>query len=207
MNSQLVLQARRHQGRQRAVEIDLRGRAPLDQLALAGDVALLELDVLVGQLHQQGERLVIALEIGEIGAHAVELALRLEHRQPERHRVDLEQFVARRHMLAFLHQDTADLAGNVGRDEHLLGPDIGIVGRDVAAAREEEGQSTGERDQRHDQQEYEPQPRACAFTGREFLRRGRRDVGLWRQLEDRFSHSAAPRPRPVSSGSRRAGSP
>ena len=69
-------------------------------------------------------------------------------REPERRRIDVEQHVAGGDVLALLHRDASDLAGNVGRDQHLLGPDIGVVGGDVAAARQIEDEPADEREQR-----------------------------------------------------------
>ena len=43
-------------------------------------------------------------------------------------------------MLAFVHGDVDDLAGDIRRDQHLLRADISIVGRDVAAAHQIERQ-------------------------------------------------------------------
>ena len=68
------------------------------------------------------------------GLGIVQLGACLRHRQLERHRVDLEQGVAGRDLLAFLHRDADDLAGNVGGDQNLLRADIGVVGGHVAAA-------------------------------------------------------------------------
>ena len=76
-----------------------------------------------------------------------ELALGLPHRELVRHRIDLEQHRADFDLLAFRDRDAADLAGDVRRDQNFLRADIGIVGRDVAAAHHVDGErdNRGER--------------------------------------------------------------
>ena len=86
-------------------------------------------------LVQRGQ---IGLEVGEVGAHAVELALRLATASRNGTGSISNSTSPGADVLAFAHGDARDLAGDVGRDQHLLGAHIGVVGRDVAAAHEVE---------------------------------------------------------------------
>ncbi len=85
-----------------------RGR-PASRRDFGGSVVLrstslcLSVDVLLAELDQLVERFEVALQVVEIGAHAVELALRLAQREAERRRIDLEQHVAGGDVLALLH--------------------------------------------------------------------------------------------------------
>jgi hypothetical protein len=44
-------------------------------------------------------------------------------------------------VLAFGHHDCCDLAGDVRRDQHLLGAHLSIVGRDIASAGQMEAEA------------------------------------------------------------------
>ena len=58
-------------------------------------------------------------------------------------------------MLAFADGDMDDLAGNVRRDQNLLRADIGIVGRDIAAAGKINAKADHQRNSRkRDQQDH-----------------------------------------------------
>ena len=128
---------RRHDGVERVVHVDLRagaiGRASVflrsTSRCLSSTVSLRERDA------RCASRSRLALQVGEIGAHAGEPAPRpASTRDAERLGIDLEQLVAGVDALALAHGDVRDLAGDVRRDQHLLRADIGVVGRDVAAA-------------------------------------------------------------------------
>ena len=51
-------------------------------------------------------------------------------------RIDVEQRIADLDLLPLDHMHRDDRAGDLGRDERLVGADIGVVGRDIAAAAE-----------------------------------------------------------------------
>ena len=131
---ELRLRARGDESGGGIVEVELRADLLLDQRLLAIDVALLQVDALLREV----EHLAVDLDVGDQivigGLGLLELGLGLVERELERHGIDLEQLVARLDVLAFLHHDLDDLAGDVGRDQHLLRADIGVVGGHVAAA-------------------------------------------------------------------------
>src|SRR5258708_31450763 len=97
------------------VEVDLRAGMIGGEAGLALDVAVLEVDRLLPELDEAAERLVVALEIGKIGADALEPALRLAQGELEGHRINLEQRVASGDVLTFPHEHAADLTGNIRR--------------------------------------------------------------------------------------------
>ena len=165
---------------------------------LAVDVLLLELDGLLREIDQLGERGEIAFEVVVIGANGFELALRLAHGELERHRIDFEQHVAGRHVLALLHRDADDLAGNVRRDQHLLRADVGVVGRDVAAAHQVDRKPGERHDERRDHQQDEPQPLAQHADERVLARNQRRRIRG--EFEDGGSGGVSHRSVPVSRG-------
>jgi hypothetical protein len=182
------------------VEVELRADLLVDQLLLAFDVALLQVDALLRKI----EHLAVDFDVGDQivigGLGLFELRLGLVERELERLAVDLEQLVALLDVLALLHHDLDDLAGDIRRDQHLLRADIGVVGADIAAAIEIEHQ-TADRgcERQHDQQQeaaVAPQARhqPAARLGGELL--GRPSSGgallLGGEFEYRFSHSAAP---------------
>ena len=143
LRAQLQLKLSGDHRDERRIHVCLRHGAAREQSPLAIDIVLLEIDVLLRQIDQGGQRFEIALQIGEIGAYRIEFALCLLERELERGRVDDKQLVAGVDVLALLHRDASDLAGNIRCDQHLLGTDIGVVGGDVASAGEIEDQAAG----------------------------------------------------------------
>ena len=105
------------------------------ELMLAVVVGLVKIDRLLGHQDLVDVRLVLVLEV---------LRTRSSPPRPCRvqsataclvgRRVDVEQRIADLDVLAFLHVDRDDRPGDVGRDDRLVGADIGVVGRNVAAA-------------------------------------------------------------------------
>ena len=181
------------------VEVELRAERVLEKRRLAIDVALLEVDTL---LHEVGH-LVVDFDVGSQivigGVGLVERGLGLLFGKPERDRVDLEQHVALLDLRAFANHDLFDLAGDVGRDQHLLGADIGVVGRHIAAAPKIEHEPADQRDQRqhHQQQRAAVTPQAAhqaaaRLSGNRARRTRWGDLLLGREFEDRLSHNAAP---------------
>jgi hypothetical protein len=160
LHGEFRLQLRGDQPGIGVVEIRGGSRQTLGQRRLALDVALLDLDGLLRELDQSPECLQVALQLVEIDANGIKLALRLSEREAERRRIDLEQHVARGDMLAFLHDGAGDPAGHVGRDQHFLRADVGIVGGNITAAGEIEPKADQRRDRRHHHQKDEAKPPA-----------------------------------------------
>ena len=67
-------------------------------------------------------------------------------------RIDLKEELPLRDHLPLFHGEVGDLAGDVGRDKHFLGADIGIVGGHIAAAIEIERHAGHQRHQRQHHQ-------------------------------------------------------
>ncbi len=122
----------------------------------------------------------IDLDVGDQivvgGARLLQRRLGLVHRELVGHRVDLEQLVALVDLLALLDDDPGDLAGDVGRDQHLLRADIGVVGGHVAAAVQIERDAADDGD---DRQHHQQQGAAIALEAA-LLRRGGRVPARWR---------------------------
>ena len=103
------------------------------QLRLAVEIGLGGGQALARQLGLPGHARQIGLEGSEIALHAHQPGLGLLGGEAIGLGVDGEELIARFEQLALAHGDAHDLAGNLGRDQHLLGADVGVVGGDVAA--------------------------------------------------------------------------
>ena len=164
------------------------------------DVALLQIDALLREV----EHLSVDFDVGDqiliSGPGLFELGLGLVERKLERFGIDLEQLIARLDVLAFLHHDLDDFAGDVGRDQHLLSADIGVVGGHVAAAIEIEHEPADRcRKRQHDQEQeaavapHSSHQPAARFRGKLPCRpAGRRALLFGWKFQYRISHSAAP---------------
>ena len=126
----------------RLVEIGRRADAAVEQLGLAVEIGLGGGQVLARQLDLPRQAGQVGLEGGKVALDALELRLRLLRGEAIGNRVDGEQLVAGLEQLALDHGDAHDLARDLRRDQHLLGADVGVVGRHVAAAEEIEPNPT-----------------------------------------------------------------
>jgi hypothetical protein len=106
----------------------LRSRLRTQQLALAIDIVLLELDIFPGEVSQGVERFKVGLQFVEIAARGIELRLCLLKGESEGLAIQRKQFVARIDVLALTDCDVCNLARDIGRDEDLLCADVSIVG-------------------------------------------------------------------------------
>ena len=192
LGGELRLQLRGDGRRHGIVEIRLRGAGAADQLLLAVDILPLQGNILLGEIDQLVERREIALHVVEVGPRALQLALRLRERQPIGRRIDHVQHSADRDVLAFLDGDRGDLAGNVGRHQHLLGAHIGIVGRHDPAAGQIEEKPDHQSRERNDDQEDEPRSRPQALTERG-LALADRPIAVAAEFQDRVRHELFPR--------------
>ncbi len=125
----------------------------------------------------------IGLESGKVAAHAHQLCLRLLRCQAIGDRIDRQQFVARFEELALDDGYAHDLARHLRRDQHLLGADVGVVGRHVAAAEEIE-------DERHHGDERRDQHQKGQAQRRQ---PGRVQAGGHAREPGGFSQHGAPR--------------
>ena len=92
-------------------------------------------------------------------------------------RIDVEQRIADLDLLPLDDMDGDDRAGDLRRDQRLVGADIGVVGRDIAAAAQPPAEAERERDERDDDEHDEaPGPAALALDD-DRRRRGRRRAG------------------------------
>ena len=115
------------------------------------------------------------LQIGEFDLGRVEAALGQRERDLVGLRVDVEQRIADLDLLPLDHVDRDDRARDLRRDQRLVRADIGIVGRDVAAAVQPPAEAERERDERDDDEHDEaPGPAALALDGDRRLRGRRR---------------------------------
>jgi hypothetical protein len=195
---ELRLQLGRHHGGFRGIDVGAGACLRIHQRALAVDVALLQFDVFLGERGQRVERLQIRLQLVVVAARGIEVALGCFKRQAIGLGVECEQHVARLDVLAFDHGDPDDLAGDVGRDQHLLRADIGVVGGDVAPAQEIEGAAERGGDRRHGDQQHHAQALAVEplavgavrrLTGGLFAR-PRLGLGGGNDLQALFTHDA-----------------
>ena len=173
----------------RVVDVDLRARPAGDQRLLALQVALLDLDVLLASSASRVSDCRLDFRIAKSVRTLASLALACWRAKPERLRVDLEQLVAGLDALALAHQHARDLAGDVGRDQHLGAPDIGVVGGDVAAAAEIHRKPDRRKQQRQNDQENDAQRSPRDARERAGAGADARRVG--NELERRLSHSAS----------------
>ena len=93
---------------------------------LCGDVAL-HSQIVVAHRHNGQSRV-------------VEIGLRIVERDLEWQRIDAEQYLAGRDMLAFLHLNRLHETGYVGRHHQLAGMNVGIVGANITTTRQVKGQ-------------------------------------------------------------------
>ena len=148
--------------------IDLRAGAVADQRGLAVDVALLELDGLLRELDQPARATArLVFRLAKSVRTLASLASRLRAPRCGTARGSIANSTSPA-LTRWPSRTTtrADLAGNVRRDQHLLRADIGVVGRDVAAAAAD--RATGadrSRDQRDDDEQDQAQARRARSFG------------------------------------------
>ena len=149
-------------------------------------------------------------QIGEFDLGRVELALGERERDLVGLGIDVEQRIAGLDLLPLDDVDRDDRAGHLRRDQRLVGADIGVVGRDVAAAVQPPGEAERERDERHDDEQDETRPAALALDDDRRLGRrrrgGRRRLRAGAGVAPARTESAARAGRPASArGFARAG--
>ena len=91
----------------------------------------------------------------DVVPRAPELRLGIGEGYAERFVVEPEERLSGGHALIVVHQNLRDDAGHVGRQIDRLGAHIGILGRNVAAAREIE---IGDAEQREDRPQCDQRP-------------------------------------------------
>ena len=193
----LRLQLRRHQSAGCGVDIGLRAGLRRHQLALAIDVALLEVDVLLRQVGERAERCQVALELGVIAARGVQLGLRRRQRQLIGLGIERHQFIAGLDVLALAHGDADDLAGDVRRDQYFLRADIGVVGADIAPAGHIDTEPDQHRQRRQRHQQDHTQIRALECGDASGYRRAGCRLGRgfrfrsWNDFQDFITHDAS----------------
>jgi hypothetical protein len=97
---------------------------------------------------------------------------------PERLGIDLEEHVASLDLLVLFDVHLDDLAGDIRRDRRHRLLHIGVVGLDVASARQPEIGAARRQKQRHAEHQHQAQQPALALLRRQGgLRHGRLDVG------------------------------
>ena len=139
------------------VEGRLRGDAALQQVLLTLEARLVEGDVGPGLLDLRLLLAIGRLQGRELVAHRAEIGLGAGQRDLERLLVEREQHRALLDLLAFMHGHVGDDARHVGRHGELAGMDVGVVGRDVAAAGRIDEQCAGQHEDRARGQQHAPQ--------------------------------------------------
>ena len=86
------------------------------------------------------------LQVGEFDLGRFELALRQGEGDLIGLGIDVEQRIADLDLLPLGHMHGDDRAGDLRRDQRLVGADIGVVGRDIAAAAQPPAEAERERD-------------------------------------------------------------
>ena len=159
----------------RGVGFDARDRARGDQRLLAVIVGLPEIDGVLAHLDLVDIGDEGFAQIGEVDLGRRQTALGEGERRAIGRRIDVEQRIAGGDLLPLFHVNGNDRTGDVGRDQRLVGADIGVVGRDPTATREPPEEA--ER-QRHEGDDDEQEKAAtAAWTGGRRRRRSRRRRG------------------------------
>ena len=128
----------------------------LGQLMLAVEIALMQLHRALAHADLFDVADVLRLQIGEFDLGRFDPAARHGQRRLERRRIDVEQGIADLEDLPFPDVDGDDRTGHVGGDHRLVGADIGVVGRDVAPARQPPVEAADQQRGRNDDHQDEP---------------------------------------------------
>ena len=118
----------------RGIELALRDDGAFGQVLLTIIFALVEVDADPVHLDLGQSLLVAGAQGVNVVARALELRLGLGIGDAERLVVDAKQELAGLDRLVLDHGDLGDSAGDLGADRDLVGTDIGVVDRHIAAA-------------------------------------------------------------------------
>ena len=91
-------------------------------------------------------------QVGELDLRGVEAPLGKPEGNLIGLRVDVEQRIADFDLLPFDDVNGHDRPGDLRGDEHLIGADVGVIGRDVASAVEPPGEAERQGEQRDDEE-------------------------------------------------------
>jgi len=177
----------------RGIQRGFRGHLRLRQLRLAVVFALCEVGVRLRQLLGFDRLAVLRLQAFDLLPLGAERGLGAIERDAEGLFVDAEQYLVLCDMLVVADRDRDDRAGHLGADRDVVRADIGVIGRDVAAAGEIEEGADGDHQQRHDQEKrLAPAPAARRGGRRRGLRLGLGlRLGRRRLCRRRFQHRLA----------------
>ena len=159
----------------------------LQQRRIAGERGLIQFDLRLLRGNVLLHAHVVLLHCLQRQRGLRQTGLGIVQRDLELPRVDAEQYIAGLDRLAFTHIDFADQTRNVGRHHQLGGVDIGVVSRNVAAAKKIEPKSGDHGDDRHDDEKDEAHALAQRIGERRRARSWRLEAR--RQFKDGFSHS------------------
>ena len=112
------------------------------------------------------------LQVGEFDLRRFQLALREGEGDVIGLGIDVEERIADLDLLPLDNMHGGDRAGDLRRDERLVRADIGVVGRDIAAAAQPPAETERERDERNDDEHDEPTDTALRLDDDRRLRGG-----------------------------------
>ena len=149
----------------RGVAIRRGSRAMDGEAVLAVEVGLAHSHGVLAHFDLVGVADVRGLQIGEFDPGRLDAALGERERDLIGLRIDVEQRIADLHLLPLRHMDGGDCAGDLGRDERLVGADIGVVGRDITPAAQPPAEAERERYERNHHEHDEPADAALRLDG------------------------------------------